>query len=99
MEADIIITIALVSGAVLIFHQLGRIIRASMLHRTVREALGKESNLTPALLERIEEPKSGRLNDGRIGLVLLALAAALFGTGLIQGDADGELASIALFPL
>jgi hypothetical protein len=101
MEADIIITIALVGGAVLIFHQLGRIIRASMLHRTVREALSRDGNLAPELLDRIEEQKTSGLGDGRAGLVLVALAAALFAFGLIQGDPEDvrNLASIAVFPL
>jgi hypothetical protein len=101
MEADMVISIALVSGFVLFFNQVGRILRAYAMHRTVREALSRDSNLTPELLDRIEEQKSSALGDGRVGLVLLALAAALFCFGLIQGDPDDirNLAGIAVFPL
>jgi hypothetical protein len=101
MEADMVISIALVTGAVLIISQFGRILRARMLHKTVREALMRDSNLTPELLDKIEEQKAASNSDGRIGLVLLALGAALFCYGLIQGDADDirNLAGIALFPV
>src|SRR5687767_14065048 len=99
MEADIVISIAMVTGAVLLFNQLGRIFRARMLHRTIREALSRDSALTPELLDRIEEkqPQSG--GDSRIGLVLLALGLALFCFGMIQGDAEDirNLGGIALF--
>jgi hypothetical protein len=101
MEADIVISIALVSGVVLIFNQIGRILRARAMHKTIREALSRDSNLTPELLDRIEQEKNGGFGDTRMGLVLVALAAALFAYGLIQGDADDirNLASIAVFPL
>ena len=101
MEADIIITVALVTGAVLIIGQLARMIRAFALHRTVRQAIDKNSDLPPDLLARIEEQQPAGATDDRTGLVLIALALAIFGFGLIQGDHDDiqRMASIALFPL
>ena len=101
MEADIVITISLVTAFAILVNQIGRIIRTSAMHRTVREALTRDSNLTPDLLEKIEQEKNGGFGDTRMGLVLVALAAALLAYGLIQGDADDirNLASIAVFPL
>src|SRR5687767_10178083 len=101
MEADIIISIALVTGFVLFVHQLGKILRTYAVNKTVREALSRNSTLAPELLDRIEEQKSSGLGDTRAGLVLVALAAALFAFGLIQGDPEDirNLASIAVFPL
>ena len=101
MEVDIIVTIALATAFIVFVNQIGRIIRSNLMHRTVREALIRDSDLTPDLLEKIEQDKSGGFGDTRMGLVLVALAAALFVYGLIQGDADDirNLASIAVFPL
>ena len=101
MEVDIIVTIALATAFIVFMTQIGRIIRSNSMHRTIREALSRDSNLTPELLDRIEQDKSQGFGDTRIGLVLVALAAALFAYGLIQGDADDirNLASIAVFPL
>ena len=102
MEADIIITIALVTGFVLLVSHVAKIIRGRMLHQTIREAIRSDSGLTPALLDRIDEPqRAGGSGDDRIGLVLLALGAALFCYGLIQGDADDirNRSGIALFPV
>ena len=101
MEADIIISIALVTGFVLFINQVGRILRAYAMHKTVRQALSRDSNLTPELLDRIEQDKATSFGDGRIGLVLVAIAAAIFIFGLLMGDPDDirESAGIAVFPL
>ena len=102
MAADIIITIALATAVVLIFAQFGRVLRAMMMHRTVRDALTRESNLTPELLARIEEEKpAAGFGDDRIGLVLLAIGLAIVGFGLITGSPDDarNYIGIALFPL
>jgi len=101
MEVDIIIVIAMATAFIVFVTQVGRIVRSNAMHRTVREALTRDSALTPDLLERIEQERSGGFGDTRLGLVLVALAAALFAYGLIQGDADDirNLASIAVFPL
>lgn len=102
MSPEIIVPIAFVAAIAFILTQLFRLFRIMMAHRTVREALTRDATLAPALLERIEvEQKAGGLGDGRIGLVLLALGAALIGFGLIQGDPDDirNLSAMALFPL
>jgi hypothetical protein len=102
MAADIIISIAISVAIVLIFNQLGRIIRTMILHRTIRKGMIHNSALTPELLDRIEtqQPDSG-FGDDRIGLVLLAIGLAIVGFGVIQGDPDDirNTAGVALFPL
>jgi hypothetical protein len=101
MEADIAIAIALVTGFVLVINQIGRILRAYAMHKTIREALSRDSALTPELLDRIEQDKGKSFGDGRIGLVLVAIAAAIIVFGLIEGDPNDirETTEIAVFPL
>ena len=103
MEAgtiDAVIFAILTTGAVLIAIQLARLVRASMQHRTIREAISRDNASVPALLAGIEEPQPGTANDDRTGIVLIALALALFGFGLLQGDPDDlrNMGGAALFP-
>ena len=64
--------------------------------------MSRDSNLTPELLDRIDEEKPASGNgDDRIGVVLVAIGLAVLGYGLITGDPDDirNMAGIALFPL
>ena len=100
MGEDVLVFAVLTTGAVLIATQVGRLWRASMQHRTIREALSRDSASVPALLAGIEEPRPGGGNDDRTAFVLIALALALFLFGLIQGDPDDlrNMGGAALFP-
>jgi hypothetical protein len=100
MNTDVLIFAVLTTGAVLIVMQLGRLLRTSMLHRTIRKAINNDSGSVPALLEGIDE-KPAPTSDDRTGLVLIALGLAIFLFGLIQGDPDDirNMAGIALFPV
>jgi hypothetical protein len=97
---DVLIFAVLTTGAVLIISHAGRLLRTMVLHRTIREAISRDNQAVPELLKGVEEPNSGTGNDDRTGLVLLALAAALFLFGLIQGDADDlrNMGGASLFP-
>ena len=55
MEKDIIAILALTAGFILIVTQLVRLLQSMMLHRTIREALTRDSALTPELLDRMEK--------------------------------------------
>lgn len=100
MEVDIIVTIALATAFIVFVTQVGRILRSNAMHRTVREALSRDSNLTPDLIERIEQDKSKGFGDTRIGLVLVSLGAALFVFGLISDGSDAaDIQKIAVFPV
>lgn len=101
MEADIIIGIAIATAAVLIVNQLGRVLRALMLHRTIRKGMIHGSAITPELLEKIEEQKPASGGDDRTGLVLMALAAAIIGFGALAAATDDlrDVIGISLFPM
>jgi hypothetical protein len=101
MEVDLAITFALVTGFAIFIIQVGRILRSYAMHRTIREALSRDSALTPDLLDRIEQDRRISFGDGRIGIVLVAIAAAIIVFGLIEGDSSGirETFEIAIFPL
>ncbi|HET9810306.1 MAG TPA: hypothetical protein VFP53_01255 [Sphingomicrobium sp.] len=100
MGEDVLIFATLTTGAVLIATHAGRLIRASIQHRTIREALSRDSAAVPALLAGVEEQQPSGANDDRMALVLLALALALFLFGAIQGDAEDlrNMGGAALFP-
>jgi len=100
MGEDVLIFAVLTTGAVLIVTQLGRLIKASIQHRTIREAISRDNDSVPALLAGIEEQQPSGSSDDRTALVLLALALALFLFGVIQGDPDDlrNMGGAALFP-
>jgi uncharacterized integral membrane protein len=101
MQADIVISIALVAGAVLIIAQLTRVLRTHAMHKTIREAISRDSELTPELIARIGDEKQPGSTDDRTGLVLIALAVAILVFGMITGDSDDfrNLAGVSVFPL
>ena len=100
MGEDVLVFAVLTTGAVLIISHAGRLLRTMVLHKTIREAISRDNEAVPELLKGVEEPQSGTSNDDRTGLVLLALALALFLFGLIQGDPDDlrTMGGAALFP-
>lgn len=91
--------IAIVTAVVLIVNQLVRLRIASLLHRTVREAVRADSPLAPDLIGKLER-KPTREGDSRTGLILLAVAAALILFGLIQGGLEWvrPFVATAMFP-
>ena len=102
MAADILIAIALVTGAVLIVNQLARMYRNATLQRSIREAIQRDSAALPDLVARIDESgPTGTAGDERAGLVLIALGAALALFAVIAApDEEGlrNMAGLALFP-
>lgn len=100
MASDEVFAIALGAAIIVIVYQASRIWRTSILHRSVRDAIKADPTMLPVLLDRIDQPRARDGGDDRIGLVLIALGAALFGFGLIQGDPDDirNLSGLALFP-
>ena len=101
MGEDVLVFAVLTTGAVLIISHAGRLLRGMIMHRTIREAISRDSAAVPDLLKGIEEAPSATSNDDRSGLVLIALAAALFLFAVIQGDPDDlrNIGGAALFPL
>jgi hypothetical protein len=82
---------------------LVRLIQAWMLHRTLRDAISKDSAHAGMLVERIgrdDLARAGTGNDDRTGLVLVALGVALAGFSLVVNDLEWLRYGLgaALFP-
>jgi len=101
MEADIagFITVGLV--AAFVAGQIFRTLRTYSAQKTLREAITRGVTITPEMLVEAEKTSEPGANDLRNGMVLIALALAIAGFGLIQGSTDAikGTAGIALFPL
>lgn len=76
--------IAIVTAIVLVVTQLVRLRIASLLHKTVREAVRSNSPLAPKLLDKLDQKPTAE-SDSRTALILLAVALALVLFALIQG--------------
>jgi hypothetical protein len=81
---------------------LGRIIQAWMIHRSLRAAIATDRKLAEDLAAKLDivgqraDPRS----DDRAGLVLVAIGLATAGYGLIVDDTSlRQLLGAALFPL
>ena len=102
-DLDVVLVVAaLITGAVLIMTQLVRLWRAGMLHKTIREAISRDSAAVPELLAGVEpEQRPAGGNDDRTAMVLIALGLALFAFAAVQGDMDDirNLGGAALFPI
>lgn len=80
---------------------LGRIIQAWMIHRSLRAAMATDRKLAEDLAAKLDivgqraEPRG----DDRAGLVLVAIGLATAGYGLILDDAStSTMLGVALFP-
>ena len=102
-DIDVVLVIAAIAtAAVLIVTQLARLWRAAMQHKTIREAISRDSTAVPELLTVIEpEPRPSGNNDDRTAMVLIALGLALLGFALIQGGVDAmkTMGGASLFPI
>jgi hypothetical protein len=71
-----------------------RLIQAAMLHKTLRNAIKRDSAVAETLVERIGgggdvgTPRIIASSDDRTGMVLIALGLALVGFSLIVGDEE-----------
>jgi hypothetical protein len=82
-----------------------RLIQAWMMHRTLRDAINRDSPMAGTLVDRIgsgdlSAPRLARGSDDRTGLVLVALGIAVAGFSLIVGDPEWLRYGLgaALFP-
>ena len=100
MEADIagFIMVGLVTAFVA--GQVFRTLRTYSAQKTLREAITRGVPVTPEMLVEAEKSAEPGANDLRNGMVLIALALAIAGFGLIEGGSSiKETMGIALFPL
>ena len=101
MEVDIIISLGIAAVILFTIAQLSRIVRANALHKTLRKAIEQGQTLDPELIERLDRAPEPGVADQRIGLILVALALALFVASMINPGEDNyrQLITIGLFPL
>jgi hypothetical protein len=99
---DTLIFAVLTTGAVLIINQVARLVRNQSMQKTIREAISRDSGAVADLIARIDEasPAAKGHGDDRIGLILIALAAALALYSVIVGDPEDirQMGGMALFP-
>ena len=98
----VLVAAAMATAAVLIVIQLGRLWRAGMLHRTIREAISRDSpNVAELLAGVAEEPKPAGANDDRTALVLIALGLALLLFSALQNSEDAlrQMGGASVFPI
>jgi hypothetical protein len=100
--SDVFITAALLTGLVLVIIQIGRLLRARMLHKTIRDAISRDNAAVPELLAGIGEGQApAGLNDDRTAMVLIALGLALLAFSALQGSEDAlrQMGGASVFPI
>lgn len=101
---EMMVTMALGLFFLLGFIFILRHIQAWMVHKTLRDAIGKDSAHVGLLVDRIgrydSAAQAGSGTDDRTGLILLALGAATAGFSLVVGDMEWLRYGLgaALFP-
>ena len=103
-KTELAAVIALTSATLIGFIFLLRLVRAWLLHRTLRRAIETQLPGAGALIERIGElgGPGGAGNDDRSGMIMMALGVALIGfTSIAIGDWPTQriLLGGSLFPL
>src|SRR5688572_26993965 len=84
-----------------------KLIQAWLLHRTLRDAIQRDSAIVGDLVDKIDRTDLGDIgrqrlgSDDRNGLVLIAIGLALFGFAMVVNEPDWVRYGIgaALFPL
>ena len=72
----------------------------SEVQQTIRAALDKGHELSPAVIDRLGHPKESNDKDLRLGIIWLAVAVGLvmFGYGIPDDEATEVMRGIASFP-
>lgn len=71
------------------------------LQSTIRLALEKGQELSPELIDRISEPKPGKMRDLKRGLIWIAIAIGFVGLGFTIPDDEARpiMLGISVFPV
>lgn len=96
---EIVIVAFVIAGAILLgVGQLIRLASLKSLHKTITAAIQANSPLAPELIARLN--RRSRIDEGLVGVVLIALALAILCLGVLRhvpNDMPMMLA-VALFP-
>jgi hypothetical protein len=100
---EMIVSISMGLFLVVAFVFLLRLIQAWLLHKTLREAITRDSPLAGGLIDRIGQgdwTAPQQSSDDRTGLVLVALGVAIAGFALVAGEPEWAryVTGAALFP-
>ena len=102
-DLDVVLVVAAITtGAVLVAIQLGRLWRAGMLHKTIREAISRDNASVGELLAGVDEQqKPAGANDDRTAFVLIALGLALLLFSALQNSEDmlRQMGGASVFPI
>ena len=99
-EAMIPISMAIVTGVVLVLFFWFRSRMRGEMQQTIRAAIDKGQELTPEIIERLGNPKPPKDRDMRRGIITIAIAVAImiFGSVIPDDEATQIFAGIASFP-
>lgn len=97
MDQQLLLAFIAVGVFIAAFHFM-RLRHDTQDHKTLQEAIRAGSPLVPELMEQLRDRPRRRSHT--TGLVLLAIAAAMLGAGIIQGGETNirNAAAAALFP-
>jgi hypothetical protein len=97
-ETEMIVAITVATALVMIIALGFRALNLRSLHRTVTTAIENGSPDTPALIDRLGQRP--RVSQRLVAYVLLAIAVAIVGVGLLEGNLYDlkEAVAPALFP-
>lgn len=89
--------VAIIAWGFFYFRHRGR----SELQATIRQALDKGQELSPELIDRISEPKPGKMRDLKRGLIWVAVAIGFVGLGFTIPDEEAQpiMLGISVFPV
>ncbi|NUT01590.1 MAG: hypothetical protein HOP96_11505 [Sphingomonas sp.] len=98
---EMIVMVAAFSALALVAIQLLRLAGVAIRHKTVRRVVDRDPVAAERLISELDTPKE-RAGDDRLGIILVALGAAMIGASVVVGDiGDWTRFGIAgaLFPL
>jgi hypothetical protein len=97
LDQDLLLTFAVAGMFIAAFHFI-RLRHDTQDHKTLQEAIRADSPIVPELFDQLRDRP--RRRSQTTGLVLIALAVAIVGAGLIQGGEQNirSASAAALFP-
>jgi hypothetical protein len=99
---EMVITIAAFAAMLVAFIHVVRLIGLAVTHYTLRRAIERDPASAESILSRLATGQEPTTGDDRLGVLLVALGAAMIGASLIAGETGDWMRygiGGALFPL